>query len=101
MYKGRDYDFDFVIDDIPGVTDVNEMNFELKKHVDASMEKYKKTDHIIGYTDVPLELRFDKIRSVETNYGNFVADLVRMYYDVDICVLNSGSFRNDIIVSPG
>lgn len=38
---------------------------------------------------------------METNYGNFLADLVRAYFDSDCCVLNSGCIRNDIRVKPG
>lgn len=38
---------------------------------------------------------------METNYGNFLADLVRNYFDTDCCVLNSGCIRNDLTIKPG
>lgn len=31
----------------------------------------------IGYTSVDLECRFNKIRSEETNIGNFITDIMR------------------------
>jgi 2',3'-cyclic-nucleotide 2'-phosphodiesterase (5'-nucleotidase family) len=48
-----------------------------------------------------LEARFKIIRTQESNYGNFFADLFRLYYDTDIAVLNSGTIRNDIILPEG
>lgn len=42
-----------------------------------------------------------EIRSRETNYGNFVTDLIRAYYDVDAAILNSGSVRCDMLIPPG
>lgn len=41
------------------------------------------------------------MRTKETNYGNFLADLVRLYYDAECCFLNSGCIRNDMIIKPG
>lgn len=38
---------------------------------------------------------------METNYGNFLADLVRNHYDSDCCLLNSGCIRNDARIKPG
>ena len=58
-------------------------------------------DKIIGYTDVPLETRFPKVRASETNYGNFIADLARIYYDTDIAMINSGCIRNDQLIPSG
>jgi hypothetical protein len=55
----------------------------------------------VGYAAVPLETRFTKIRKEESNYGNFFADLARLYYDCDITAINSGMIRNDIVLGPG
>ena len=65
------------------------------------MKQYDKNDSIIGWTGVDLDTRFSQVRTKETNYGNFVVDLVRTYYDADCAVLNSGSIRNDTIIKAG
>jgi 5'-nucleotidase len=62
------------------------------------MEEYKKVDRVVGWADTQLEARFKVIRTQESNYGNFFADLFRSYYDVDIALLNSGCIRNDVIL---
>lgn len=48
---------------------------------------------MVGYTMVPLETRFAKIRTEETNYGDFVTDIVRAFYNCDAVALNSGGVR--------
>ena len=55
----------------------------------------------MGYSELPLETRFNKVRSCETNYGDFLADLARSYYDTDCCILNSGCIRNDLKIKAG
>lgn len=56
---------------------------------------------MIGYSDIDLDFRFTKIRSEETNYGNFLTDLCRKYYDADACIINSGMVRNDVLQKAG
>ena len=73
----------------------------LEKIIDEAMKETNQHDVVLGYTDVPLETRFSKIRSEETNYGNFIADLVRLYYNSDVCLLNSGAVRNDRLIPRG
>lgn len=65
------------------------------------MVEYKKFDQVVGYTSVALDTRFTKIRKEESNYGNFLADLARLYYDCDITSFNAGMVRNDTIMGPG
>lgn len=65
------------------------------------MEEYKYFDEVMAYTECPLETRFTKIRKQESNYGNFLADLARLYYDSDLAAINSGMVRNDVIIQPG
>lgn len=55
----------------------------------------------MGYTSVALDTRFTKIRKEESNYGNFIADLARLYYDCDVTAINAGMVRNDSIMGPG
>lgn len=63
--------------------------------VGASLEQ------AIGYTAVPLEGRFQVIRSGETNLGNFVCDVLRQASRTDICFINSGTFRSDRVHPKG
>jgi len=50
---------------------------------------------------VSLETRFSKIRSEETNFGNFMADLCRMHAQTDITIINSGTIRSDCVIPKG
>lgn len=96
--RGRRWDYDWTIFKVPAASSVDQ---QLKKYVDDLMEEYSKFDEVIGYTDVDLEMRFTKIRTEESNYGNFLADLTRLYYDSNIAVINSGMVRNDTVIAPG
>ena len=40
------------------------------------------------------------IRKEESNYGNFLADLGRLFYNTDLCIINSGSIRSDTVLNP-
>lgn len=42
-----------------------------------------------------------KIRTEESNFGNFFADLSRLYYDTDIAAINAGMIRNDSFIPKG
>jgi 5'-nucleotidase len=65
------------------------------------MESYTKNDRVVGYTDVDLNTIFKTVRTQESNYGNFLADLARFFYNSDCCVLNSGCIRNDVLIKKG
>ncbi len=53
--------------------------------------KYTVDDKIIGHTSVKLDMEFKRCK--ETNYGNFLTDLIRTYYGCDVAVYNSGAVR--------
>jgi 5'-nucleotidase len=65
------------------------------------MEEYKEFDDVVAYTECDLETRFTKIRRQESNYGNFLADLARLYYDSDVAAINAGMVRNDVLINSG
>jgi 2',3'-cyclic-nucleotide 2'-phosphodiesterase (5'-nucleotidase family) len=48
---------------------------------------------VIGLTRVPLQADRKQIRSGETNFGDFVADAIRLASQADIALLNSGAIR--------
>ena len=75
---------------------------ETKQCVDRFLEILgSEMDKIIGFTNVPLEGRFEKVRTEETNLGNFVADMMRHATRTDVAILNSGTLRSDSILPAG
>jgi 2',3'-cyclic-nucleotide 2'-phosphodiesterase (5'-nucleotidase family) len=44
---------------------------------------------------VPLEGRETLLRTRETNLGNFLCDMLKLYFNTDIAIINSGSIRCD------
>uniref|UniRef100_A0A0G4FXX2 5'-Nucleotidase C-terminal domain-containing protein n=1 Tax=Chromera velia CCMP2878 TaxID=1169474 RepID=A0A0G4FXX2_9ALVE len=61
----------------------------------------KSMDEVVGYSAVTLETRFGKIRTEETNVGNWLTDLMRASTKSDIALLNGGTVRSDSQIRPG
>ncbi|KAI9716604.1 MAG: hypothetical protein M1828_007637 [Chrysothrix sp. TS-e1954] len=55
----------------------------------------------VGYTTAPLDARFTTVRLKESNLGNFVCDLMRLYYHADCTVMAGGTLRGDQVYPPG
>jgi 5'-nucleotidase/UDP-sugar diphosphatase len=64
------------------------------KQVDALQE-------VVGRSEVALDIREETVREGESNFGNFVADLMRLEMGADIALINGGAFRGDRIIPPG
>ena len=60
-----------------------------------------KLEDEVGSTAVPLEARKEKCQVQETNYGNFLADLMRLSQDADCALINGGTFAGDQIYPSG
>lgn len=60
-----------------------------------------KLQEILGVFAVPLEGRFESIRTGETNLGNWVCDVVLAATNADCVILNSGTFRSDTVHAAG
>lgn len=60
-----------------------------------------KLEKPIGYTAVPLDGRFNTVRTKESNLGNFVCDLMRHFYSTDCALMAAGTIRGDQIYPPG
>ncbi|PSK41865.1 hypothetical protein B9Z65_9251 [Elsinoe australis] len=60
-----------------------------------------KLEKPIGYAACPLDARFETVRRSESNYANFVADLVRNYYHGDCALVVGGTYRGDVVYTPG
>ena len=61
----------------------------------------KKMKKIVGEVNIDLECRFSKIRTEETNVGNWICDIVKEETNADIIMINSGTLRADCIVPAG
>ena len=61
----------------------------------------KKMKKIVGEVNIDLECRFSKIRTEETNVGNWICDIVKEETKADIIMINSGTLRADCIVPAG
>ncbi|CEM27002.1 unnamed protein product [Vitrella brassicaformis CCMP3155] len=68
------------------------------KHLDRLAMSMQK---VIGEVAVPLETRFSRIRTGETNCGNWLCDLMRNHSHSDMALLNSGTVRSDRLFPPG
>ena len=58
-------------------------------------------DTLVGATRVPLDADSIRLRSEETNIGDFVADAIREAAGTDIVIMNSGSIRGDRVFAAG
>ncbi|ESO83037.1 hypothetical protein LOTGIDRAFT_169666 [Lottia gigantea] len=71
---------------------------EIKELVTAKLAQVDdKMDNKLGDILVDLDGRFAKIRTQETNLGNFVTDIILTATCADMTILNSGTFRSDRI----
>ena len=55
----------------------------------------------LGEFEVDLDGRFSSIRTMETNLGNFICDIMVAATNADFALLNSGTLRSDTIHPAG
>jgi len=55
----------------------------------------------IGSTEIPLDLREEVVRGGESNFGSYLADLIRAETHADVAIINGGALRGDRIVPAG
>ena len=60
-----------------------------------------KMDEVLGSFSVPLDGRFESVRTGETNLGNWVCDVILASTGADLVVLNSGTLRSDQVHPAG
>lgn len=58
-------------------------------------------NEVLGTFHVDLEGRFAKIRTEETNLGNWMCDILLAATGADLVILNSGTFRSDQVHPAG
>ena len=61
----------------------------------------REMDVVVAETAVPLEGRRGRLRTEETNLGNFVADAMRARLGTDIALVNGGGIRSERVIPPG
>lgn len=77
-------------------------DFEMAQHVFSyAAEIKKKLVQEACCCGVMLEARFSRVRTEETNLGNFVADLIRTHWNTDIGLSNGGSLRANQVMPKG
>lgn len=68
-------------------------------HYSAMIES--KMTNVLGNFSVELDGRFSKIRTSETNLGNWVCDIILAATGADVALINSGTFRSDQVHPAG
>ena len=61
----------------------------------------RELDAVVGKSGVPLEAHAARLRTEETNLGDFVADALRERLGSDVAVINGGAIRTNRTVPPG
>lgn len=64
-------------------------------------EIMEKMEEVLGTIHVEMDGRFKSVRSLETNLGNFVTDIMLEVSKADCAMLNGGTFRSDRVHSKG
>lgn len=95
----RGWDFHIVKQDITSAIPQDQETVDLTESLTAKLKA--KLGKPLGYTAAPLDARFTTVRLKESNYGNFICDLMRSHYSGDCCIMASGTIRGDQIYPPG
>ncbi len=61
----------------------------------------KELDIVIGSTSVELDTRRSSVRTMETNFGNLIAEAIMASVDADVGMSNGGGIRGDRTYDPG
>lgn len=73
----------------------------MAQRVDAlSREVSKEMDRVVGHAAIRLDGSRETARRVESNLGDFIADQARRLSQVDVVLLNGGTFRDSIDAGP-
>lgn len=75
---------------------------DLVVHVKQYADELKKFEDMVAIiSDVDIEARFSRIRTEETNIGNWTADLIRTEMNTEIAIINTGTIRANGVFSAG
>ncbi|RWS06235.1 trifunctional nucleotide phosphoesterase protein YfkN-like protein [Dinothrombium tinctorium] len=94
--------FDIDVQEVNITAKEFEENESLKEILSTySVHIEEKMDTVLGHFNCDLDGRFSKIRTQETNLGNFIADIMLACTHSDLAILNSGTLRSDRIHPKG
>lgn len=97
-HEGK-WDFTVVRRNLIGDIEEDEKMKNLQQETVSRIER--QLENQCGRASVPLDARTDKCWREETNYGNFLADLMRLHHDADCALINGGTFMGDQIYPSG
>jgi 5'-nucleotidase len=97
--KNQGWDYRIIRRDITSEITQDPHTMTLVNDMTSSLRS--KLDKPIGYTAAPLDARFTTVRLKESNLGNFVCDLMRVYYNTDCTIMAGGTIRGDQVYPPG
>lgn len=84
------------------VTSAFEEDADLKKELSHYSEMIEsKMGIVLGTFTCELDARFAKIRTSETNLGNWICDIALAATGADVVLINSGTFRSDQVHEAG
>ena len=84
------------------VTEAFQPDQEIREHVIFyTQELNKQLDQTAGFSCVDWEARFSRVRTEETNLGNFVADIMRTEFSTDFALANGGCLRANCVFGKG
>lgn len=92
---------DVEIEEVNVTSDIDE-DPKLKQLLDKYSDIMEgKQEEVLGTFTVPLDGRFESVRRMESNLGNWVCDVVLAATGADLVMLNSGTFRSDRVHPAG
>lgn len=65
------------------------------------LQQLENFEKVIGSTEVALDVREDTVREKESNFANYLTDVMRKQMNSDIAFINGGAFRGDRVIPPG
>lgn len=84
------------------VPDEPEMLALVKKTLDFYQNSTKLADEkLLGHSKVAIDLTRSHVRSKESGYGNWVADVIREHAQADVALMNGGGLRSNQVLQPG
>lgn len=72
------------------------------KMAEKTMEDVRRRmERPVGYTVTALDARDSTVKFKESNFANFVCDLMRLYYQTDVAPMTGSTIKGDQVHTPG
>lgn len=97
--NAKGWDFDIWRRDITSDVKEHEPTKKLVKQLTSKLQR--SLSKAMGWTAMPLDGRFSTVRLKESNFGNFICDIMRHYHRADCTIMAAGTIRGDQIYPPG